>query len=180
MHQDLTQTNGVVTFTEWVRSLEWHRRNKPSPSQGYVNQGSLEMFLCPIRLSYIKDARTSVLNSLYDSVQLHGILRLPCPDESSSCTQQRLNQLQQFQTRCLFVTACCEHEESCQDIDWDGIHVNGVSQRQAFGDWIGISIIPKSLVANSLTSTGQKTNHAPHMPQVDKHTCTFRTLPVYT
>eukprot|EP01059_Diplonema_ambulator_P029091 TRINITY_DN48212_c0_g1_i1.p1 TRINITY_DN48212_c0_g1~~TRINITY_DN48212_c0_g1_i1.p1 ORF type:complete len:271 (+),score=33.29 TRINITY_DN48212_c0_g1_i1:135-947(+) len=32
----------------------------------------------------------------------------------------------------VFATACRQHEESCKDVDWDGIHVNGETAASAF------------------------------------------------
>ena len=107
-------------------------------------------FFAPYVFRFIQNTRVFVLNSLYDSAQISGIFRLGCnPDKQGNCSKKQLDELQQYrddmvkaldpviksQRDGIFATACYQHEESCQDFDWDGIHVNNVSQRQAFGDW---------------------------------------------
>jgi len=92
-----------------------------------------------------------VLNSLYDPAQLGGMIyNLDCdPSVAGNCTSQQLDQMQSYRDDMvtaltevidnnrdgLFATACYQHEESCQNFDWDGIQVNKTLMVDSFTNW---------------------------------------------
>eukprot|EP01012_Entosiphon_sulcatum_P058231 TRINITY_DN8222_c0_g1_i1.p1 TRINITY_DN8222_c0_g1~~TRINITY_DN8222_c0_g1_i1.p1 ORF type:complete len:404 (+),score=63.47 TRINITY_DN8222_c0_g1_i1:21-1232(+) len=92
-----------------------------------------------------------IMNSLYDEASVGLILQLNCTpvfNGPGNCNAQQLQWLQDYRDSMLsalqhdapkgtgiFGTACYQHEESCKDVDWDGILVEKKSASQAFYEW---------------------------------------------
>jgi len=107
---------------------------------------------------FISNVPTFVLNSLYDPSQLGGMIyNLGCdPSKAGNCTDQQLAEMQSYRDDMentlaavidnprdgLFATACYQHEESCQNFDWDGIKVNNTLMVQSFTNWYTQTNLP--------------------------------------
>eukprot|EP01064_Diplonema_japonicum_P027394 TRINITY_DN394_c1_g1_i1.p1 TRINITY_DN394_c1_g1~~TRINITY_DN394_c1_g1_i1.p1 ORF type:complete len:396 (+),score=64.37 TRINITY_DN394_c1_g1_i1:50-1189(+) len=90
-----------------------------------------------VQLPYVK-MPVFIMQSLYDTAQNH------CNTNSPGCNASIAQYRNWLQTNisnsvtpqtAVFATACRQHEESCKDADWDGIHVGGVTPSSAFYDF---------------------------------------------
>lgn len=90
-----------------------------------------------------------VVNSLYDPVNLHGVLDLKCGGNLSSCSASDLKAAEDFRVEYqsvliaqvktknhgYFLTACNQHEETCRQKDFEGITIQGTTMNNAVFDW---------------------------------------------
>jgi len=99
---------------------------------------------------FISNVPIYIVNSLYDTYQTGSILQLGCdPSTAGSCSPAQLDLFQSYRDDFvstltevidnnrdgLFATACYQHEETCQNYDWDGIKVSGDLMVDGFSDW---------------------------------------------
>jgi len=89
-----------------------------------------------------------LINSLYDPTQLGGILQVGC-DPTSNCNPTQMAEVNQYRDDFVatlqevldnprdggFFMDCYQHEQTCQNFDWDGVKINNTLMVDSFTNW---------------------------------------------
>jgi hypothetical protein len=137
---NIPAVNGLMLYEFYMRTVfALHNTSGGSDSDCAAHFSGAEGWKClfaPFTFEFIKSP-IFVLNSLYDTAQLAGILGLDCLPPDCDDQQQFVTQLAPAldSSAGIFADSCLIHCQTLEDKPWATYAVGGKTMREAFEDW---------------------------------------------